>query len=223
VLYDRAGSAASQLRPGVFDWPAILSSASALHCTGITCALGPEAEQTVLEATRCAAELGVLTSFDVNYRGQLWSPDQAAAALARVLPGVDLLFASPFDFQLLTGSEVSADSAADLRRRFGLSQVIVRSQEEVSSGVLEVTVRAFSDDRAPASGTAQATVLDAFGAGDAAVAGFLARYLASTSVAEAVSAAAEASAYMYTIPGDTWLQPPAGFTPEHGKLGRVRR
>jgi len=223
VLYDRAGSAASQLRPGLFDWPAILSSATALHCTGITCALGPDAEQAVLEAVQCAAELGVLTSFDVNYRGQLWSPQAAAAALARVLPWVDLLFASPFDFQLLTGSEVSADSAAELRQSFGLSQVIVRTQQEVSSGVLEITVQAFGDEPGLASGTAEATVLDAFGAGDAAVAAFLARYLTLAPLAAAVSAAAEASAYMYTIPGDTWLHPPAGFAPEHGRLGRVRR
>jgi 2-dehydro-3-deoxygluconokinase len=223
VLYDRAGSAASQLRPGSFDWPAILRSATVLHCTGITCALGPDAEQAVQEALQCAAELGVLTSFDVNYRGQLWSPEAAAAALARVLPRVDLLFASPFDFQLLTGSEVSSGSAAELRRRFGLSQVIVRTQAEVNAGLLEVTVEAFGDESAPASGTAQANVLDAFGAGDAAVAAFLARYLAMAPLPEAVAAAAEASAYMYTIPGDTWIHPPAGFTPEHGKLGRVRR
>lgn len=223
VHYDRAGSAASQIGPGMFDWPTILRSATALHCTGITCALRADAEKVVVEAFECAAGAGVKTSFDVNYRGQLWSQETAAAALRRVLPWVDILFASPFDFELITGSEVSANVAADLRRTFNLSHVIVRTQHEVSSGVLEVNVQAFSDDPPVVSGSARASVLDAFGAGDAAVAAFLARWLGKAPLQQAVSAAAEASAYMYTIPGDAWLRPSEDFDAENGRLGRIRR
>lgn len=223
VHYDRAGSAASQTGPGMFDWPAILRSATVLHTTGITCALGTDAEKVVVEAFECAAGTGVKTSFDVNYRGQLWSQETAAGALRRVLPWVDILFASPFDFKLITGSEVSADVAADLQRTFSLSHVIVRTQREVSSGVLEVNVQAFSDDPPVVSGSARASVLDAFGAGDAAVAAFLARWLGKAPLQQAVSAAAEASAYMYTIPGDAWLRPAEDFDAENSKLGRIRR
>src|SRR5258708_827255 len=50
VLYDRAGSAASRMQPGMFDWARILHSATALHCSGITCAFGPDAEGAVLQA-----------------------------------------------------------------------------------------------------------------------------------------------------------------------------
>lgn len=223
VHYDRGGSAASQFRPGMFDWSAILAQASALHSTGITCALSPDAERAVIEAFERAAAAGVRTSFDLNYRGQLWSAEAAAAALARVLPWVDVLFASPFDFKLVTGAEVSAERAQELRRAYGLSLVVVRSQREVSSGVLEVSVQAFSADGPAATGSARASVLDAFGAGDAAVAAFLASSLRHASMQESVLAAAEASAYMYTIPGDTWLRPSGDFDAEHGRLGRIRR
>jgi 2-dehydro-3-deoxygluconokinase len=48
VVYDRAGSAISQARPGQFDWPAIFEGASWFHFTGITPALGPD----VAAATR---------------------------------------------------------------------------------------------------------------------------------------------------------------------------
>lgn len=223
VHYDRAGSVASQLRPGVFDWPAILAGASALHSTGITCALGPDTEKALLEAFQCASGAGVLTTFDLNYRGQLWPPEAAAAAARRVLPLVDVFFASPFDLELVGGSGTSAEVARRLRQEFGLSAVIVRSQREISTGVLEVSVRAFGDDPVEAAGSAQAAVLDAFGAGDAAAAAFIAGWLRGEPLGQAVSAAAAASAFMYTIPGDTWLRPPDEFNAENGRLGRIHR
>ncbi len=222
VLYDRAGSAASLIEPGMFDWTRILRSAAVLHCTGITCALSPLAEKAVVEAFELAAGAGVVTSFDLNYRSKLWSPQTAADALRRVLPQVDLLFASPFDLELIAGPGPDADRAQELRRTFGISQVIVRTQSEVSSGVLEVHVAAFGDHPV-VTGTARASVLDAFGAGDAAVAAFLARWLARAPLEQAADAAARACAYMYTIPGDTWLRPPDDFDTEKARLGRIRR
>lgn len=222
VHYDRAGSAASRIRPGVFSWPAILGEAAALHSTGITCALGPDTEKAVLEAFDYASGAGVLTTFDLNYRGQLWSPEAAAAAAHRVLPMVDIFFASPFDLELIGGSGTSAEIAQRLRQAFGLSAVVVRTQREISSGILEVSVQAFSDDP-PVTGSAQATVLDAFGAGDAAAAAFLAGWLRGEPLQQAVSAAAVASAFMYTIPSDTWLRPSADFNAENSRLGRIRR
>lgn len=223
VHYDRAGSAASRLRPGMFDWPAILGDASALHITGITCALGPDAEKAVLEAFEHASGAGVLTTFDLNYRGQLWSPQAAAAAARRVLPMTDIFFASPFDLELVGGSGTTAEIAQQLRQTFGLSAVIVRTHREISSGVLEVSVQAFADDPVPATGSAQATVLDAFGAGDTAAAAFIAGWLRREALPTAVSAAAAASAFMYTIPGDTWLRPSADVNAETGRLGRIHR
>ena len=206
----------------MFDWSLILSSAAAVHSTGITCALSAGAEKAVLEAFEWAAGAGVVTSFDLNYRSQLWSREAAAAALRRVLPSVDLLFASPFDLELITGSDTGRDLAQDLRRTFDLSCVVVRTQREVSPGVLQVDVDAFGEDQV-ASGSARASVLDAFGAGDVAVAAFLAHWLGKAPLEQAVSEAAKASAYMYTIPGDTWVRPSAEFDAEDSRLGRIRR
>lgn len=222
VLYDRAGSSASRLQPGTFEWHRILSSAAALHTTGITCALNAAAEEAVLEALALARAAGVVTSFDLNYRSQLWSPEAAASALRRVLPLADLLFASPFDLALISGEEASADLAEELRRAFGMTCVVVRTHHEVSPAVLRVNIEAYSEDQV-ADGSARASVLDPFGAGDAAVAAFLARWLARASLKEAVGDAARASAYMYTIPGDTWLRPATDLTDEHGRLGRISR
>lgn len=223
VHYDRAGSAASQIRPGMFDWSAILAGVSAVHSTGITSALSPDAEKAVLEGFECASGSGVLTTFDLNYRGKLWSREAAAASVRRLLPLANIFFASPFDLELAGGSGTSAEIARRLRQTYGLLLVIVRSQQEVGPGLLEVSVQAFGDDPEPAVGTARATVLDAFGAGDVAAAAFMARWLRGASLDRAVSAAAAASAFMYTIPGDTWLCPPSDFSAGSARPGRIQR
>jgi 2-dehydro-3-deoxygluconokinase len=221
VLYDRTGSAASRLQPGKVNWPRVLASADVLHCTGITCALGSDAEKAVLEAFEMAADAGVAVSFDVNYRSQLWSAEAAAVTLRRVLPLVDILFASPFDLGLLLGPGADAELAEQVRQEFGLTMVVVRTQREVSQGVLGIDVDAFGSGQR-ARGSAQAAVLDAFGAGDAAAAAFVAGWLAHAPLERAVAEAATACAYMYTIPGDTWLRPPADLR-AGSRLGRILR
>ncbi len=222
VLYDRAGSSASRLQPGMFDWPRLLDSAAALHCSGITCALGPDAEKAVLEALESASAAGAMTSFDVNYRSQLWDPSAAAAAFRRVLPLVDVLFASPFDLALIAGQDADGQLADEVREAFGLDLVVVRTQQAIGPAAVRVNVEVFGGEQA-ASGTAQATVLDAFGAGDVAVAAFLARLLAKAPLGQAASAAAKLSAHMYTLPGDTWLHPSVELDGDGSQAGRIHR
>jgi 2-dehydro-3-deoxygluconokinase len=222
VLYDRAGSSASRLQPGMFDWARLLEPAAALHCSGITCALGPDAEKAVLEALESASAAGVMTSFDVNYRSRLWGPGDAAAAFRRVLPRVNILFASAFDLALITGKDPDGQIAEDVRREFGLDLVVLRTTPPAGPGAVRVNIEVF-DGRRVASGTAEATVLDAFGAGDAAVAAFLARLLAGAPLEEAAGAAARGSALMYTLPGDTWLLPSVETDGDGNTVGRIHR
>jgi len=222
VLYDRIGSAASRLAPGMVDWPRVLRSAAVLHCSGITCAFGADAEKAVLEALESAAAARVMTSFDINYRSQLWDRATAAAAFRRVLPRVNILFASPFDLALITGGEPDDQLADQVRQEFGLDLVVVRAQQQAGHGAVRVNVTVVGGEQA-ASGTAEATVLDAFGAGDVAVAAFLAGLLAKDQLVEVASAAARSSAHMYTLPGDTWLRPAADFDASASVAGRIHR
>src|SRR5579875_626748 len=204
VLYDRGDSSASHLTPGQFDWGRLLEGAGALHCSGITCALGAGAADAVVEAVETAAAAGVAVSFDLNYRSRLWAPEAAAAAFRRVLPFVDVLFASPYDLRLLAdGSEVSPGRVL---ATYDLAALVVRRQVEAEPGRLHIEVAVTAGGRS-AVGKAEATVLDAFGAGDVAAAGFLSEYLVDAPLEEAATAAARASAHMYTIPGDTWVRP----------------
>ncbi len=58
VIYDRAGASIAGARPGMFDWPRLLSGADWFHVTGITPALGREVAGATHEAVTAARTAG---------------------------------------------------------------------------------------------------------------------------------------------------------------------
>jgi 2-dehydro-3-deoxygluconokinase len=203
VLYDRLDSAASHMVADEFDWAHELDGASAAHVTGITCALGDgpaAAASALLTAARTA---GVMTSFDVNYRSQLWDVPSALASFHTVLPLVDTLFVSPGDLAMLRGRvDDSATLVDEIIQEFGTSTVVLRESQQVSTLERSVQVQVFGDT----SGSAQAsgTVVDELGAGDAAAAAFLVSMVSDESSDVSARRCARACARMLTIPGDSW-------------------
>jgi 2-dehydro-3-deoxygluconokinase len=73
VVYDRAGAAISQTKPGEIPWLEVLAGAAWFHVTGITPALGPSVAAATKEAMETARAAGVRVSLDLNYRGKLWT------------------------------------------------------------------------------------------------------------------------------------------------------
>ena len=103
VTYDRGHTAISQMTPDMADWKAILTGVRWLHISGITPAISPALAETVQAVFSTAAELGVRTSYDLNYRGKLWTPDQAQEANARIVPLVKVLIGNEEDFEKCLG------------------------------------------------------------------------------------------------------------------------
>jgi 2-dehydro-3-deoxygluconokinase len=100
TIYDRADSAATTLTADELDWDYI-GAAQWLHLTGITPAVSETCRRAVPEIVRRARALGVMVSFDLNYRSKLWSPGEARAAWAEILPHVNLLITTEEDAALL--------------------------------------------------------------------------------------------------------------------------
>src|SRR6267378_2653761 len=71
---DRGHSAASQLKPGDFDWDHIFGKLGVrwLHTGGIFAALGETTPKLVIEAVQAARKYGTIVSYDLNYRASLW-------------------------------------------------------------------------------------------------------------------------------------------------------
>ena len=79
VLYDRRNSAISAIRPGEVDWKKVMEGARWFHVSGITPALSDSAAAVTREALQAAKQAGLTVSYDLNYRGKLWTPEKAQA------------------------------------------------------------------------------------------------------------------------------------------------
>lgn len=100
VIYDRAGSAICEAKPGDIDWKKAFEGATWFHLTGITPAISEGAAELSMEAVKAAKELGLHVSCDLNYRKNLWkygkTADQVMTELVRY---VDTIIANEEDFQ----------------------------------------------------------------------------------------------------------------------------
>ena len=118
VVYDRAGSAVALAKAAEFDWAKIFDGADWFHLTGITPALGDGVAAASLAACQEAKKRGMTVSFDPNYRAKLWSVTDAAKAMRRYLPYVDVLItnenqaADLFGVRIPAG-EVSGDDVTE--------------------------------------------------------------------------------------------------------------
>ncbi|RYF71343.1 MAG: sugar kinase [Cytophagaceae bacterium] len=72
VIYDRAGSAFAELKPGEIDWEPVLQGVSRLHISAISPALSAQAADVCRELLETASEKGISISIDLNYRARLW-------------------------------------------------------------------------------------------------------------------------------------------------------
>lgn len=113
AYYYRAGSAGSTISREDVD-RAFAAGPRALHLTGITAALSPEARRTVKYAAARGAAEGLVVSLDVNYRSKLWSRDEARAVLTPLARHAVVLIASDDELGL-----VAAGPGADAAGRPG--------------------------------------------------------------------------------------------------------
>ena len=93
VIYDRRNSSFFSLELEQID-PKVYGDTACFHTSGITLALSDKLRVTTIEAIKRFKAGGALISFDVNYRGNLWSGDLARETILQILPYVDIFFCS---------------------------------------------------------------------------------------------------------------------------------
>ena len=96
-IYDRAHSAIQEADPSDFDWDDIFEGAEWFHFTGITPALGGRLTDICREACIAAKKHGVKISCDLNYRGKLWTREQAREAMSELCKFVDVCISNEED------------------------------------------------------------------------------------------------------------------------------
>ena len=93
VVYDRA--AASVNRLSVADIPdELFSNTRCFHTSGITLARSPQLRDTAIELIHRFKRGGTKISFDVNFRANLWTGEEAREVITPLLPEIDYFFCS---------------------------------------------------------------------------------------------------------------------------------
>ena len=147
VVYDRAGSSIALAKRADFDWPKILKGAKWFHFTGITPALGGELPAICLDALEACRAKGVTVSCDLNYRGKLWTREEAGRCMAKLVPYADVLVANEADAADVFGIRAEGtdvDSgrldkdgyvsvARKLAERFGAKKVAITLRTSLSA------------------------------------------------------------------------------------------
>ncbi len=147
VIYDRAGSSMALSKRSDYNWSKIFEEAAWFHFTGITPALGGELPEICLDAVKAAREKGITVSCDLNYRGKLWSREQAGESMGKLMPYVDVCIANEEDAKDVFGiaaentdinsGKLSKEGylfvAQQLTERFGFKYVAITLRGSISA------------------------------------------------------------------------------------------
>ena len=217
-IYDRAHSAIQESSPADFDWDAIFEGVDWFHFTGITPALGPNLVQTCVEACMAAKARGVKISCDLNYRGKLWTRDQARAAMTELCQYVDVCISNEEDAKDVFGIEAEATDiyggtlnhegyksvAKQLADKFGFEKVAITLRESHSAfdnGWSAMLYDVASGEYA-FSKKYDLHIIDRVGGGDSFGGGLIYSLLNGKSTQDTVEFAVAASALKHSIEGD---------------------
>lgn len=221
VIYDRAHSSISTVRPGMIDWEKVLHGAGWFHWTGITPAISQGAADVCAEAIKTANRMGVTVSTDLNYRKNLWKyGKKASEVMPALVEGCDVILGNEEDAEKIFGIKPEGFDAAatagkveqaqfesvcrQLSERFpGAKKIAVTLRGSVSAshntwgGVL------WNGEQLLLSPRYDIThIVDRVGGGDSFMAGLIYGLLSFNDDQHALDFAAAASALKHTIYGD---------------------
>ncbi len=72
VIYDRAHSSFSKLKPGVINWEKVFENIRWFHFSAISAGLSADTAALCLEAVKAASLKKITVSCDLHYRSKLW-------------------------------------------------------------------------------------------------------------------------------------------------------
>ena len=206
VIYDRIGSSFYSL--DISEIPEdVYTATRCFHTSGITLALSPKIRETTIEMIKRFKATGTIVSFDVNFRGNLWSGEEAKACIEQILPYVDIFFCSE-DTARLTFKKTG--TAKEMMKSFtedypisivASTQRVVHSPKRHDFG--SVVYDAKNDRYYEEEPYRDIEVVDRIGSGDAYISGALYGLLSSDFDCErAMQYGNATSSVKNTIPGD---------------------
>ncbi|MBE6778992.1 MAG: sugar kinase [Ruminococcaceae bacterium] len=215
-IYDRAYSAIQMASAEDFDWDTIFEGADWFHFTGITPALGANLVEICKQACIAAKAKGVKISCDLNYRGKLWTRDQARAAMTELCQYVDVCISNEEDAKDVFGIEAEGTDitggklnhegyksvAKQLADKFGFEKVAITLRSSISANDNDWAGMLYDGENYCFSKSYHLHIVDRVGGGDSFGAGLIYSLLTGKTTQAAIEFAVAASALKHSIEGD---------------------
>ena len=205
IIYDRRGSSFTKI--SLEEIPdEIYTSTRMFHTSGITLALCKNSRDVALELIRRFKAAGALISFDVNYRANLWSEEEAREVINEALPYVDVLFVSEeTSRRMMQRTGELEDIMKGYTKDYNVSLVCTtqRTVKSPKKHDFTSTIYSSADDKFYSEKPyTDIDVIDRIGSGDAYVSGVLFGYLKYNDPLTALQFGNATSSVKNTIPGD---------------------
>ncbi len=224
---DRGNTAASQIKPGDFDWDHIFGKLGVrwFHTGGIFAALSESTAQATIDAVKAANKYGTIVSYDLNYRPSLWKSigglAKAQSVNREIAQYVDVMIGNEEDFTASLGFEVEgvdeniSHIETDAFKKMIKSAVAEFPNFKVAATTLRTVITATVNDWAAicyhdgeffeSREYPKLEILDRVGGGDSFASGLAYGFLAHNDAAKAVNYGAAHGALAMTTPGDTTM------------------
>jgi len=201
VTYDRSGSACCYASPADFDVAGLLGQSTAVFASGITLALG-EGPRELVDAV-LAPGGSRRRYFEINHRSKLCTVQDMQGWVEKILPQIDVLFASPHDLRDILGmGDHSVAAARKAIADFDLEYVVIADRHGRVGGQGVNSIRVVGEN-VNVDAESEGRIVDPIGAGDAGAGVFIASLEQGVDPQLAAAYAARASAWVQTHPGDS--------------------
>lgn len=215
-IYDRAYSAIQMAKPDDFNWNDIFEGADWFHFTGITPALGENLVEICKEACIEAKKRGIKISCDLNYRGKLWTREQARVAMTELCKYVDVCISNEEDAKDVFGIEAENTDiyggklnhegyksvAKQLAEKFGFEKVAITLRSSISASDNDWAGMLYDGENYCFSKSYHLHIVDRVGGGDSFGGGLIYALLNEKSTQDAIEFAVAASALKHSVEGD---------------------
>ncbi|GAB5409115.1 MAG: sugar kinase [Balneolaceae bacterium] len=224
VIYDRANSSVSEIKPEMVDWELIFEGAEWFHWTGITPAISETAAEVCKEALQAAEKLGLTISTDLNYRNKLWKyGSDPEEVMTELVAYCDIILGNeedahkyfgihPEGIDVTQGESMNAKSFESVCKQMmekfpKAKKVITTLRGSISASHNSWAGILFDGEQLYESSTYQIThIVDRVGGGDSFMAGLIYGLMNySENDEKALNFAVAASALKHTILGDANL------------------
>lgn len=116
VIYDRAHSSFSELKPGTINWKEVLKDCDWFHFSAISPALNENIALVCEEALLVASAMGLTISVDLNFRAKLWQYGKLPVeVMSKLLPYCDVVMGN------IWSAEKLLEIPCDLKSSEGIS------------------------------------------------------------------------------------------------------